>query len=280
LGASPNSVKSEQRRGPVILLGLGYTTSRLARRLLIRGLPVFAAVRQIHRYADLAAVGLRIAGLGMPESAVELPKSAVLVHSIPPLAEPDTAALRCVIRTLEPRRVVYISATTVYGGEANVTAETAAMPCGEKGRRRIEEENWIAAGPWSSLIVRPAAIYGPGRGVHVRVREGRLPRGSGLVSRIHVDDLAAVLEAGVLSDLSGAWPLADDRPCTREEISSWCAALLLLPARTFPAASPVAGRKVDGRKIRELLGVQLGYPDYQAGILASLAAEKPRASGP
>ena len=231
-------------------------------------------VRRICRFEDLAAVGVRISD----SSAAELPKSAALVHTIPPLNEPETAALRGLISDLKPRRVLYISATTVYGDQVNVNAETAVRASGEKARRRIEEENWLASGPWSSLIIRPAAIYGPGRGIHVRVREGRLPRGSGLVSRIHVDDLAEVLDAGVLSDLAGAWPLADDRPCSSEEISAWCAALMGLPAPS-PGAStfPVAGRKVDGRKIRELLGINLRYPDYQAGILASLASEKQNA---
>jgi nucleoside-diphosphate-sugar epimerase len=143
---------------------------------------------------------LRIAGL----ASAELPKSAVLVHTVPPLPEPETAVMRGFISELAPRRVVYISATTVYGDQKNVNAATAVEASGEKGRRRIEEENWLKAGHWSTLIIRPAAIYGPGRGVHVRVGEGKLPRGSGFVSRIHVDDLAAVLEAGVLSDLTGA----------------------------------------------------------------------------
>ena len=131
------------------------------------------------------------------------------------------------------------------------------------------------SGPWSTLIVRPAAIYGPGRGVHVRVKEGKLPRGAGLVSRIHVDDLAAVLEAGILSHLKGAWPLADDHSCPSGEISSWCAKLLRLPPSSPDALTfPVAGRAVDGREIRGLLGINLIYPDYQAGTLASLAFEQ------
>jgi len=183
--------------------------------------------------------------------------------------------MRGFISELAPRRIVYISATTVYGDQNNVNASTEVRASGEKGHRRIEEENWLRAGSWSILIIRPAAIYGPGRGVHVRVKEGKLPRGSGFVSRIHVDDLAAVLEAGVLSDLTGAWPLADDYPCPSEEISSWCGWLLRIPtSRPDASTFPVAGRTVDGREIRSLLGVNLSYPNYEAGILASLALEK------
>ena len=175
---------------------------------------------------------------------------------------------------MKPRRVVYISATTVYGSQTLVNASTEVEGSGEKGRRRIEEENWLRAGPWSTLIVRPAAIYGPGRGVHVRLKEGLIPRGSGFVSRIHVDDLAAVLEAGVLSDLTGAWPLADDHPCPSEEIGTWCAKLLRLPSNAGVVTLPVAGRAVDGTEILRLLRVSLTYPDYQSGTLASLACEQ------
>lgn len=233
-------------------------------------MPVWAVVRQPDRFENLVAAGLRIAGMN-----AQPPESAVLVHSIPPLPDSETAAIRGFISKWRPRRVVYISSTTVYGDQTDVNAATAVQPSSEKGRRRVEEENWLKAGPWSTLIVRPAAIYGPGRGVHVRLKEGRTPRGSGFVSRIHVDDLAAVLEAGVFSDLEGAWPLADDHPCPSAEISSWCARLLSLPALSPDGVTfPVAGRTVDGMEIRQLLGVNLGYPNYQAGTLASLAHEK------
>jgi len=258
---------------PVILLGLGFTTRRLARRLLVRRVPVFAASREPGRFGELAELGVEIGDF----RAAGFPLGACTVHTIPPLAEAENAGIHEFIRQLEPRRVVYISATSVYGEQTTVDAETRVSGCDEKSRRRIEEEEWIAAGPWSSLMVRPAAIYGPGRGVHTRIMEGRLPRGtgSGVVSRIHVDDLAAVLEAGILSDVEGAWPLADDRPCSSEEIAAWCTRLLRLGGVNGKAATfPVAGRHVDGRKIRELLGITLMYPSYESGILASLAEER------
>jgi len=36
---------------------------------------------------------------------------------------------------------------------------------------------------------------------------------------------------------------------------------------------PVWGRRVDGRKIRELLGVELRYPSFESGIKACLEEE-------
>lgn len=252
----------------MILLGLGFTTCRLARRLLLRGGAVYGVAREAHRFRDLAAVGLRVREF----SATDLPKQAAVVHSIPPLAGADREWLRSFVCRLEPRRVVYISSTGVYGDQFEVNETTHPRPSGEKSVARFEEEQWLRSGNWRNLTVRAAAIYGPGRGVQEKIREGRLPRSaaSGVVSRIHVDDLAAVLEAGVFSDLEGAWPLADDHACSSEEIGAYCARLMGIAPGTA-AIFPVAGRRVDGRKIRELLGVQLRYPTYESGILASLA---------
>ena len=253
---------------PVILLGLGFTTRRLARRFLLRRLETFAAAREPGRFRDLSAIGLRFD---------RLPENAIVVHTVPPLPRDENEALRESILQLDPRRVVYISSTSVYGCEPIVNETTPACPSEDKGRRRIEEETWLLSGSWETLIVRPAAIYGPGRGVHVRIRENRPPRAepAAIASRIHVDDLAPVLEAGALSDLTGAWPVADDYACSTAEIGAWCARILRikLGARWQDQGS-VGGRSVDGRKIRELLDTELGYPDYQSGTLASLAEER------
>jgi hypothetical protein len=92
-----------------------------------------------------------------------------------------------------------------------------------------------------------------------------------MVSRIHVDDLAAILEAGVRSDLTGAWPLADDYPCPSEEVARYAASALRVATSVPTRPIMVSGRKVDGRKIRELLGTELRYPSYHSGVLASLA---------
>lgn len=264
----------------VTILGLGFTGRRVARGLLARGVPVFAAVRGVERFADLADAGLRLAEL-RPEGGIPdgFPVHARMLYSIPPTAADETG-LRNFRDCLAPSRIVYISSTGVYGEQTNVNEETAPYPNDERGRLRLAAEAQIADGPGKTLILRAAAIYGPGRGVHTAIREGRMPRssGSGMVSRIHVDDLAALAEAGLFSDLEGAFPVADDAPCSSDEIAAWCREYLGLPlfgirpsqAWREPA---IAGRRVDGRKVRQLLGVTLKYPAWEAGLQASLAAE-------
>jgi nucleoside-diphosphate-sugar epimerase len=244
---------------PVVILGLGFTTERLAQRLRARGIAVYAVSRQ--------------------QTPQDIPPEATLVHSIPPLAEPDNSAIHALINAIQPSRILYISSTGVYGSQTEVDETTLPSPNDEKGHARMAEEEWITNpdANRSSLILRSAAIYGPGRGVHVRLRECKIPRGAGgVVSRIHVDDLVSILEAGIASDLEGAWPVADECPAASEEVVAWCADYMgiALPAGSAPHY-PVSGRKVDGRKIRELLGVPLLYPSYQTGIPASQTEPRP-----
>jgi nucleoside-diphosphate-sugar epimerase len=265
----------------LIILGLGFTGQRLAARLLRRGVPVYAAVRGVDRFQGLAAAGLRLAELADPDSVVQFPRQAIVAHLIPPLPEPENFELRARIEAFEPRRVVYVSSTAIYGEQIDVDSDTVPKPHDDRGRRRFEEEQWIASGPWTSLILRAAGIYGPGRGVHAALSAGKMPRsaGSGIVSRIHVDDLARLIEAGMFSDVAGAWPVADEAPCSSAEIAAWCLEALQLGNAAFhrmtePLPQPgMPGRNVNGRRIREILDVELEYPTWRTGIPACLAEE-------
>ncbi len=259
----------------VIVLGLGFTGQRLARRLLHRGERVFAAVRGVDRFRDLATAGLTLSELTC--DPCPLPRHATIAHLIPPLPPSENVRLRGLIEELEPARVVYISSTGVYGDRSEVDEESPVEPNDERGRNRLAEEIWIRSHSWSSLILRAAAIYGPGRGVHVAVRQGKAPRGagSGIVSRIHVDDLAAITEAGIYSTLEGAWPVADDEPCATGEIVAWC--VERYGTKDLPSASPdppIAGRRVNGEAIRRKLGVALRYHSWKTGIPASIQEDE------
>lgn len=258
----------------VTILGLGFTGTRVAGRLLARGIPVTAVVRDPGRFAVLAAQGLTLLEWGHDLSPIA--PGSRLLHSIPTLPPVETASVHDAILRLAPRRVVYISSTGVYGTQTEVNEATPVAPADERGAARVTEEAWLRAGPWSTLILRAAAIYGPGRGVHTALREGRAPRGtsSGVVSRIHADDLAALCDAGLLSEAEGAWPVADDLPCSSAEIMDWCArqagaGVAPSPSREFP----VSGRRVDGTAVRRQLGVQLQYPTWHEGVPACIAAE-------
>jgi len=227
----------------VLILGCGYTGQRVARRFLARG----AQVTGTHRNWSLDDVRKHA-----------LPGMLVL-HSVPP--EGSAGLLEALGDA--PARVVYLSTTGVYGS-ANVVDETTAV---DPAHPRIAEEQRVAAGPWSSLILRPGGIYGPGRGIHERARNGEpVAMGDNVVSRIHVEDLAAHVEAGLLSDITGAYPVADEEPCTSREIAEFCAKLMRRPLPPPSESRVRSNRRVDGSAIRRALGITLLYPSYRLGI--------------
>jgi nucleoside-diphosphate-sugar epimerase len=258
----------------VVILGCGYTGKRVAQRLLNRGVRVSATARTRSSLDDLARLGANLQALdiGQPGS-VAIPNGALVLHSIPGIAPP----LRTILAGY-PRRVVYLSTTGIYGATRDVDENTPPAPDTESAKARLSVEEELQAGYWSTLILRPAAIYGPGRGIHVSMRESRFQLagdGDNFVSRIHVDDLAAHAEAALFSDVTGAYPVGDDLPCTSREIAAYCAELLRLP---MPPSVPLdtlhetrrADRRVDGTAIRSRLQITLQYPTYREGLPASL----------
>jgi nucleoside-diphosphate-sugar epimerase len=274
-----------------LVLGCGYTGERVARRLLERGARVHATTRDPARLAHLAERGALVSPLEIsnPGSIAELARLLAptdrevrVLCSIPPPRTPPRAGLADLLRALGllPVRVVYLSSTAVYGEATVVDEHTPAAPCDEAGRLRLEAEQAAARGPWSTLALRVAAIYGAHRGVHVLLRLGTLGRVRELdqvVSRVHVDDLAAICEAALLSTVSGEFPVADDEPATTREVAAFCRQLGLpaLPPRGPGERAAIGhrGRRVDGRMIRNLLQVQLRYPSYRTGIPAAIREE-------
>ncbi len=258
-----------------------------------------ATTRNPSRHADLQAAGCRVVALDVGGDR-ELSSLAALVGergrvllSIPTLTEtsggpaglddPTARIVEALGGSLgnAPARVLYLSTTGVYGATKHVDEMTPIAPLTQRQRRRAAAEGAVAAGPWPSLILRPAAIYGPGRGVHTALREGRFRLagdGGNFISRIHVDDLAAITAAAVESDIIGAYPVADENPCTSREMASYCVDLLGIPMPPSEEDSRIdetrrADRQVDGRAIAKLLGVSLRYPSYREGVPAALNEE-------
>lgn len=270
-----------ERHSPLtaVILGCGYTGSRVARLLAGRGLHVIATARDIARLEGLPAraVPLDITG-GLRLDFV--PEGALILHSIPSTDPDRTPALVAALAS-RPHRVVYLSTTGVYGDTVDVDENTPVAPRAAREAVRVEAEQAVASGPWQSLILRPAAIYGPGRGVHVSLRRGDFQlvgEGSNFVSRIHVDDLAEHACAALLSDLTGAYPVADEHPCTSREMADFCSTLLGVPLPDSVSAEEAhhtrrANRRVDGSAIRRLLQISLRFPSYRSGIPAALLEE-------
>lgn len=242
-----------------MIVGSGFTGSRVSGLLRARDCRVTAL-----RSAD---IDFRDPGAVDRLRAV-LTAKCVVLHSVPSLAG---GADRILLDGLDglAARVVYLSTAGVYGSVVDVDEHTPALGPHE----RLATEQAVQTGPWESLIIRPGAIYGPGRGVQVALREGRYkPRG--ILSRIHVYDLAAITAAALLSNLTGAFPAADEYPCSSDEVAAFCAARfgLVAPPRD-PEISTSLVRRIDGSAILRQLGIRLRYPSFREGLAGNLDTE-------
>jgi hypothetical protein len=204
------------------------------------------------------------------------PKDAVVV-TFP--ATEDGRAEGAVAAACTEIPTVYVSTVALYGSTRDVSVATQTAPDADPRRLRAERL-FQAAG---AVILRAPAIYGPDRGVHQRIRAGlhRIPGdGSRFTSRIHVDDLAALLLGALCTHkidrrwAGAVFPVGDATPCSHKEIARFVCETFSVP---FPASVPLeeapvtlrGDRRVDGRAACEAFGVALRYPSFRDGILPS-----------
>jgi nucleoside-diphosphate-sugar epimerase len=284
-----------RRERHLFCFGLGFTGLALAERLRAQGWRVGGTTRSADKAHALAARGIAAVAFG-PEHALDprcFAAASHIVSAIPPDATGDPVLTRhgADLTRLRPDWVGYLSTTGVYGdhGGGWVDETTRLAPVGERGARRVAAE----AG-WRALGLRPhvfrlAGIYGPGRSALDTVRAGtarRIVKPGQLFSRIHVEDIARVLEASIAQPNPGAiYNVCDDAAAPPQDVIEHACRLLGVappPAIPFEQAtlSPMArsfyaeSKRVSNRRIKDELGVRLLYPDYRAG-LAALLAESP-----
>jgi nucleoside-diphosphate-sugar epimerase len=184
------------------------------------------------------------------------------------------------------RAIAYLSSVGVYGdyGGAWVDERTIPHPKHERAVRRLKAERaWRAKAEALRVplaIYRIAGIYGPGRNALANLAEGkahRVVKPGQVFNRIHVDDIAATLRAGLDRNATGMFNLADDGPSAPDAPILYAAELMGVPpppAVPFAEAelSPMArsfyegNRRVMNERIKRDLGVSLRYPTYREGL--------------
>jgi nucleoside-diphosphate-sugar epimerase len=284
----------------VVIVGAGYTGGRLAQRLVAAGRQVWLTrTTAAAATAQATALGPTVRGVGLrlvlpmtPSdlAALEaLPANATWVLLAPPSIGPDAGRAEAALlaRAARPRRVVYVSSTGVYGPAAGawVDEATAPAPASASGRARLAAEAAVQAqgAPW--CVLRPAGIYGPGRGLVARLRAGTMRvvgDGTTMVSRVHVDDLVTAIERAIEVDaaVGRVINVADDEPSASGALADELAARLGLPAPPrvprddVPpevAAMLTADRRIANAALRGVLGVTLRYPTWREGLAAELS---------
>jgi nucleoside-diphosphate-sugar epimerase len=282
-----------------LIFGYGFTGRALGLRLLRDGWTVVSAVRSPGAQAEALADGVLAVPLGAAADAAR-DADAILVTAPPDdHGCPGLAALAPALRERRapPGWIGYLSTTGVYGDrEGRWVFETSPVNAMSiEGARRVgAEHDWLTLAAKHELplaLFRLPGIYGPGRSPFERLREGmahRLVKPGQVFSRIHVDDLAAGLEASLARPRAGAiYHLCDDEPAPAHEVMAFAAGLLGLeppPERPYrdEGAMPALRRfyRENKRVSNALAKAELGwlpvYPSYREGLRAVLAAEASR----
>ena len=286
----------DRRVSRLFCFGLGYSAETLAKRLAAKGWNIAGTARDlanIERLRDQGYEVVRFGGeVGNAEMVAALAGTTHLLHSIPPGPEGDP-----VLRHYRPEIarlstldwIGYLSTVGVYGNSAGAVVDESAQPHPHSDRTRarvVSESGWLALGEEigrPAQVFRLAGIYGPGRCALDKLRAGtarRIVKPGQVFNRIHVEDIASVLEASIARPRAGAiYNVADDEPAPPEDVVTYAAELLGIeppPEVPFEEAdlTPMArsfygdSRRISNALIKSELGVRLAYPNYREGLKA------------
>lgn len=248
-------------RADLLILGCGFTGTEVARRALSAGFHVVATTRREEGRAPAERLGIEVCVL--PELTRERVRELVrpgafVLATFPPDGRTDVEIAPALGAA---GHVAYISTTGVYGAHRGHVDETTPVdPSEPRAKERLDAERaYLDRG---ATVLRAAGIYGPGRGLHLRMKSGtfRVPGdGTNVVSRIHVADLAELalgvfrraardreISSGNVNEQHGAFAsadglvpasgmvsasgkifvVADDTPVPQIEVIRWLAAEL------------------------------------------------------
>jgi nucleoside-diphosphate-sugar epimerase len=294
------------RLSTLLCLGFGYSATHYVARHGPRFDRIIGTTRTAASATELAACrfGGRTVEMIVFDGEVATPAlidavraASVLLVSISPAAgiDPTLARLNNTL-SAAPRlaSIVYLSTIAVYGNHdgAWIDEETSLTPALTRAEDRIEAERaWQALGAARGVpvsIIRIAGIYGPGQNALETVKAGRARRivkPGQVFNRIHVDDLAEIIDRAVAMGLSrragDVFNAADDEPAAPGDPIAYAASLLGVappPEISFEEAkkemSPFAisfygeSKRVRNARIKSVLGVTLRYPTYREGLQA------------
>jgi nucleoside-diphosphate-sugar epimerase len=286
----------EDRRVKLFCFGLGFSAETLAKRLAAKGWSIAGTARDLANIDRLRGQGYEVVRFtgepGNTETVAALGGTTHLLHSIPPGHDGDPVLhhYRAEIAHLSTLDWIgYLSTVGVYGNYAGAVVDETAQPHPNNERTRarvVAESGWLALGEEAgrpAQVFRLAGIYGPGRSALDKLRAGtarRIVKPGQVFNRIHVEDIATVLEASIARPRAGAtYNVADDEPAPPEDVIAYGAELLGMeppPEVPFEEAdlSPMArsfygdSRRISNALIKSELGVRLAYPNYREGLNA------------
>ena len=232
--------------------------------------------------------------------APELRPGGHVLYTVPPPPEGQAdSRIRALLERVDAdlvERFVLISTSGVYGNCEGrwVDEDTPIHPVADRALRRADAEaslrKWALEKGKEYLILRVPGIYAPDRLPLKRIRSGApVVRRSEApwTNRIHADDLAAVCLAALNSPVKNEIINAsDDAPSTLTDYFLAIAEYSGLPRppeigleEARHSFSPgmlsylAESRRIDNRKMKRLLNIELKYPGLQQGLYKKTRGE-------
>lgn len=277
--------------------GLGYSALNLADRLLEAGWRVSGTVRSEAKRQSLQDRGITayIFDQDLPlDIAWDFDSVTHILHSIPPsqdeagIVDPVYKYHYHDIENIKDLKWFgYLSTTGVYGNhEGAVVTENSALKATKiRSLLRIQAEKLWLDSKLPVHIFRLSGIYGPRRNAILDLKQGRAHRihkEGQVFSRIHVSDIANILQASIAKpNPYHIYNGADDLPAPQPEVVEYAAKLLgITPPELInledAELSEMArdfwqdNRRVSNQLVKEELGVKFQYPTYKEGLEALL----------
>jgi len=146
-----------------LIIGCGYLGCRVAARWRDAGLRVAVLTRSGQRAESLRNEGFSpvVGDVTDPQSLATLPAAETVLYAVgydrsaaPSKRQVYVAGLKNVMDRLagmQPKRLVYISSTSVYGDRGGEEVDETAVPRPDSpvGRARLEAERSVLAGGWT-----------------------------------------------------------------------------------------------------------------------------------
>jgi nucleoside-diphosphate-sugar epimerase len=286
-----------------LIFGCGYLGERVATRWRGAGDDVAVVARRPERAVGFAARGYEtiIADVTRPDTLRNLPLAETVLFAVgydrlagQSIEKVYAGGMQNVLAALPSKtgRIIYTSTTGVYGpaGGDWVDEHTPPDPRRDGGRASFAAEQALTSNRLGqcSVVLRLAGLYGPGRIPFVELLRAGLPIPAptdGYLNLIHADDAASVVLAAAglapFDDGPRIYCVSDGHPVVRGEYYRELARQIgaTAPRFTLPEpGSPKAMRAGSSRRVRNSqmlhgLGVKLAYPDYRAGLAATLETQ-------
>jgi len=202
--------------------------------------------------------------------------------------DPVLGSLKSKLKSLPLEWVGYLSTTGVYGNTEGdwVSEIDKPNPLQKRSHKRLNcEKEWIESG-LPVQIFRLPGIYGPGRSTFEAIKNQKIrviSKKNQVFSRIHVADITNAIIYLLQNKDSLKFHqiinIADDEPCSQEEVIQYCYDLIglkmpkpILFEDAKKELSPIAqsfwmeNRRVSNKLLCKTLGYKLIYKNYKVGL--------------